>query len=70
MAKPRLKRLSFGERQGIGVMGRELYAYLYGFRREQSARESSASSKNTARGSRSATAFFRKKSCHHTDNLL
>ncbi len=33
MAKPRVKRLSFEERQGIGVMGQELYEYLYNFKR-------------------------------------
>ena len=33
MAKPRVKRLTIEERQGIGVMGQELYEYLYNFKR-------------------------------------
>ena len=33
MAKPRVKRLTLEERQGIGVMGQELYEYLYNFKR-------------------------------------
>ena len=34
MAKARVKPLSFQERQGIGVMGEELYQYLYNFKRD------------------------------------
>ena len=34
MAKQRVKPLTFEERQGIGVMGQELYEYLYYFKRD------------------------------------
>lgn len=33
--KARIKPLSFEERQGIGVMGQELYEYLLNFKKDQ-----------------------------------